>query len=50
MDLRMGKMLLLSKQIKKGGSDEDLWEEAEGGTEQPDLIGDVPAHLQWSRT
>lgn len=31
-------MLVLSKHIKKGSSDESLWAEAEWGTEQPDLI------------
>lgn len=37
-------MLVLSKQIKNGSSDESLWAEAEWGTEPLDLIEDVPAH------
>lgn len=49
MDLSMGKMLVLPKEIKRGGSDESLWAEAEWGTEQPDLIEDVPAHCSGLR-
>lgn len=44
MDLRTGKVLVLSKLIKRGRSDESLWAEAEWGTVQPDLIEDVLAH------
>lgn len=39
-------MLMSSKWIKKGSSDKGLRGEAGWGSEQPDVVGDVPAHCK----